>query len=75
MKQSSFVLAALFGAISAQQVGHQKQEMHQPLGLKHCTKANGCQYQDKKVTMDSNWRWTHKVGTYTNCYTGAEWDK
>lgn len=25
--------------------------------------------------MDANWRWTHKVGTYTNCYTGNSWDK
>lgn len=27
------------------------------------------------MTLDANWRWTHKVGTYTNCYTGASWDK
>jgi len=25
--------------------------------------------------MDANWRWLHKNGTYTNCYTGASWDK
>lgn len=29
----------------------------------------------KSATMDANWRWTHKVGTYTNCYTGTEWDR
>jgi len=22
----------------------------------------------------SNWRWTHQVGSSTNCYTGNEWD-
>lgn len=26
------------------------------------------------VTVDSNWRWLHKVGTTTNCFTGNEWD-
>ena len=25
--------------------------------------------------LDANWRWTHSVGGYTNCYTGNEWDK
>ncbi len=26
------------------------------------------------MTLDANWRWVHKVGTYTNCYTGNSWD-
>jgi cellulose 1,4-beta-cellobiosidase len=26
------------------------------------------------LTLDSNWRWTHQVGSTTNCYTGDEWD-
>jgi cellulose 1,4-beta-cellobiosidase len=24
--------------------------------------------------MDSNWRWTHNVGGYTNCYDGDHWN-
>lgn len=24
--------------------------------------------------MDANWRWTHKVNDYTNCFTGTAWD-
>jgi cellulose 1,4-beta-cellobiosidase len=24
--------------------------------------------------LDSNWRWTHKTGDSTNCYTGNKWD-
>ena len=24
--------------------------------------------------MDSNWRWTHKVGETSNCYTDETWD-
>lgn len=27
-----------------------------------------------KLVIDSNWRWVHKVGTSTNCYTGNTWD-
>merc|ERR1711871_460474 len=27
-----------------------------------------------EIVLDSNWRWTHKVGTTTNCYSGNEWD-
>lgn len=23
---------------------------------------------------DSNWRWTHNVGGYVNCYSGNAWD-
>jgi len=26
------------------------------------------------VVIDSNWRWLHKVGVATNCYTGNKWD-
>jgi len=25
--------------------------------------------------MDSNWRWTHGINGYQNCYEGTEWDK
>lgn len=28
-----------------------------------------------EVQLDSNWMWTHKAGTYTNCFTGNEWNK
>lgn len=27
-----------------------------------------------KVVIDANWRWVHKTGDYTNCYTGNKWD-
>ena len=26
------------------------------------------------IVLDANWRWTHGVGSTTNCYTGDEWD-
>merc|ERR1712048_740631 len=34
-----------------------------------------CQTQNGKVTIDANWRWTHKKGEITNCYTGNKWDQ
>lgn len=74
MKQTPFVLAALLGLLSAQQVGHQKQNTNLNMGLKNCTKQNGCQFSTKQVTLDANWRWTHGVGGYQNCYTGNQWD-
>lgn len=57
-----------------QQVGHQKPNLHLPLTIKHCT-SSGCTDEPQKVTLDANWRWVHKVNTYTNCYTGTTWDK
>ena len=73
MKTAFSVLAALFGLTSAQQVGHNKQEMHLPLNLKNC--SNGvCQTQKKSITMDANWRWLHNNGGYQNCYEGSRWN-
>jgi len=44
------------------------------LGLKTCTKANGCQFETKQATLDANWRWVHNTNGYTNCYTGNAWN-
>jgi cellulose 1,4-beta-cellobiosidase len=30
--------------------------------------------EQKAVTIDSNWRWTHSTEGATNCYTGNTWD-
>lgn len=30
--------------------------------------------QAKNLSLDSNWRCTHKAGEPTNCYTDSEWD-
>lgn len=68
-------IAATFAAIaSAQQIGHQKSEFHPPLNLQVCSKDSGCNIAQKSVTMDANWRWTHNVGGYTNCYEGTQWN-
>lgn len=36
------------------------------------TGGTSCASETGKVVL--NWRWVHKVGDYTNCYTGNEWD-
>jgi len=58
----------------AQNKGSQTQESTLTLPYETCT-ASGCTSQNGGVTMDSNWRWTHKTGETTNCYTGNEWDQ
>ena len=67
--------ATLFAsAVNGQQVGHQQAEVHPSLTVQSCTKSGGCQSQQKSVVIDSNWRWTHTVNGYKNCYTGNTWD-
>ena len=68
------LLAAAPLAAFAQHPGHQKPVAYPQLSISECTKASGCTSSTKPVVIDSNWMWTHKVGTYTNCYTGTEWD-
>jgi len=75
MKTSAFVVAALLGLITGQQVGNNKAEYHLPMALGKCTKTGGCDNEQKSIVMDANWRWLHKVGGSSNCYTGNSWDK
>lgn len=60
---------------AAQQIGHQKSEYHPSMNFYQCQKESGCKVSEKSVTMDANWRWTHNVGGYQNCYEGTSWDK
>jgi cellulose 1,4-beta-cellobiosidase len=71
-----YVLSLMFGVAVCQQKGSQTQEYHPKMTIQHCTKSGGCQDESPgQITIDSNWRWTHKTGGTTNCYTGNEWDK
>ena len=67
---AAFCVATVYG----QQVGTNTAENHPQLSIQMCSKSGGCQSQQKSVVIDSNWRWTHKVGDYKNCYTGNTWD-
>jgi len=73
-KRCGFALLALQQVAVGQQVGKQKTEEHLPLTVSECT-DDGCTGKATSVTLDSNWRWTHKVGGYANCYEGTSWDK
>eukprot|EP00727_Mastigamoeba_balamuthi_P003914 m51a1_g1352 putative glycoside hydrolase (557) ;mRNA; f:356688-358460 len=74
MRSSTLVLAAaLFGCAVAQQSGWSSAENKPRLNTFECT-ASGCNYVNRAVTMDANWRWLHKIGGTANCYTGNSWD-
>jgi cellulose 1,4-beta-cellobiosidase len=36
-----------------------------------CDATGTCAPETSEIVLDANWRWLNKVGTYTNCYTGA----
>jgi len=64
----------LLSQVKAQQKGTEQSENHPPLTTYSCVSASSCNSEASYITLDANWRWTHKVGTSTNCYTGDEWD-
>jgi len=66
-------LISLITVVSAQKAGTQTKENHPSLTWSECS-SSGCQSQPGKVTIDANWRWLHKTGGTTNCYTGNKWD-
>jgi len=73
------MLVALFlialGTVQGQNKGTQKQNQFPKMTIEKCTKSNGCTAEPQGfVTIDSNWRWTHKTGVAKNCYTGNKWD-
>lgn len=72
---SKFVaLGALLGAAAAQQVGTQQTETHPKMSWQKCSSGGSCSTVQGEVTIDSNWRWVHDKGGYTNCYTGNKWN-
>lgn len=74
MAQRAALLSTLFAAASrAQQACTSTTETKPTLSWSTCT-ASGCTNTTGSVTIDANWRWTHDVSGYTNCYTGNTWD-
>jgi cellulose 1,4-beta-cellobiosidase len=69
-----FVLASLLALGTAQQVGTNDAETHPKLTWQKCT-SSSCTNVNGEVVIDSNWRWTHVTGGYTNCYDGNDWNK
>lgn len=62
------------GASVAQQAGTQQTETHPKMSWQKCTAKGSCQSVQGEVVIDSNWRWVHDKGGYTNCYTDNEWN-
>ncbi len=65
--------AALAAVAVAQQKGTEEAETHPPLTTYECAADGSCTADSStSITLDANWRWTHQVGSSTNCYTGDE---
>lgn len=71
--KAALVLFSLIAVSLGQQVGTSTAEVHPPLTWETCT-TSGCTTVQGSVVLDSNWRWVHDVGGYTNCYTGNTWN-
>merc|ERR1719230_2079757 len=69
----SAVVASLCAGAVAQKAGQQTAENHPKMTFSECSET-GCQSKNGEIVIDSNWRWTHKSGDITNCYTGNTWD-
>jgi len=67
-------LASFLAAVYGQQIGTLQTETHPSLTWQTCTAPGVCTTTTGSVTLDANWRWTHAVGSSTNCYTGNTWD-
>ncbi|KAG5977520.1 hypothetical protein E4U55_006731 [Claviceps digitariae] len=67
------LLSALLPAAQAQQACSHTPEQHPPLSWSRCS-SSGCTSVNGAVTIDANWRWTHRVDGSANCYTGNKWD-
>jgi len=67
---------SLFGAVRAQQVGTSTTETHPKMNWQTCTGkgGNSCTTKAGSIVLDSNWRWAHNTGGYTNCYDGNKWN-
>jgi len=75
MLNKSLLLSLSLAAVSlAQQVGNYTAESHPRLPWQECTRSGCTTKSGGSVVLDSNWRWLHVTGNYTNCYTGNAWN-
>jgi len=68
-----FLVLALAASALAQKKGTQTQETHLPMTVQTCSAPGSCTQESTTVVLDSNWRWTHDVNGYENCYDGNDW--
>ncbi|KAN0095041.1 glycoside hydrolase family 7 protein, partial [Hyaloscypha variabilis] len=68
MSQKLLLAASVLAAsVLAQVPGTLTPEVHPSLTSQSCTKAGGCVNLNTSVVLDSQYRWMHNVGGYTNC--------
>ncbi|CAI4217505.1 unnamed protein product [Parascedosporium putredinis] len=67
------VLSAFVAAVAAQSAGTETAETHPKMSWSKCSEGGSCTKVNGEVVLDSNWRWTHEVGGYENCYDGNIW--
>lgn len=67
-------LSALLGLAASQQVGTSTTETHPKMTWSQCSSGGSCSSKSGEVVIDSNWRWVHDKGGYSNCYTGNAWN-
>jgi cellulose 1,4-beta-cellobiosidase len=64
----------LVSCVTAQQAGKINSNDLVPFSIGECTADGSCKANTKtKLSLDSNWRWTHEVDSSENCYTANEW--
>jgi len=66
----SCIVASLLPLVSGQGAGTLKENHLIPVTISE----NGVENSQTTLTLDANWRWSHKNGESTNCYTGNLWD-
>ncbi|EOO01771.1 putative glycoside hydrolase family 7 protein [Phaeoacremonium minimum UCRPA7] len=75
MLQKIAALTTLLALAAGQQVGTSTTETHPKMSWSKCSSGGSCTSQSGEVVIDSNWRWVHDKGGYTNCYTGNKWNE
>ncbi|PNH48072.1 hypothetical protein VD0004_g393 [Verticillium dahliae] len=76
MKTNFSALLALLAAnrALAQQACSVTEEVAPSLTWSKCSAGGSCAAQTGSLVIDANWRWTHTVEGYDNCYEGNSWD-
>jgi len=63
----------LLSTAAAQQAGGINSNDLMPFPVGECKADGTCTDAETKLSLDSNWRWTHQVDASENCYTSNEW--
>jgi cellulose 1,4-beta-cellobiosidase len=69
------LVSLLLSSVAAQQAGDINSNDLVPFDIGECSADGTCKSNKKTaLSLDSNWRWTHQVGSSENCYTQNKWE-